>query len=63
MKIITDGTRVLEIHERELKTTPAGYERYLQEERAYLHALMSEPPEMTLKGEYMDALQKLKEEQ
>ncbi len=63
LKIITDGTRVLEIHERELKTTPADYERYLQEERAYLHALMSEPPEMTLKGEYMDALQKLEEEQ
>ncbi|KAI0644812.1 hypothetical protein C8Q79DRAFT_912370 [Trametes meyenii] len=45
LQTIASGTRELDIYARDLKTTPADYEQYLKDERAYLRALKVEPPE------------------
>ncbi|KAI0682682.1 hypothetical protein C8T65DRAFT_713785 [Cerioporus squamosus] len=61
LQIVAEGTRALQVCALELKTSAEDYERYLEEEREYLRGLMEEPPEVALKIEYMEALQKLEE--
>lgn len=50
------------MYAQDLKTTPADYEQYLEQERAYLRGLKAEPPEFSLKCEYIEALQELEKE-
>ncbi|KAI0354456.1 hypothetical protein OH77DRAFT_1456513 [Trametes cingulata] len=59
LRAIEDGVKKLEIYERDLNTTPEDYERYYREECEYLRGLKSEPPEVGLKFEYVQALQEL----
>ncbi|CDO77993.1 hypothetical protein BN946_scf184711.g3 [Trametes cinnabarina] len=61
LETIESGERELAIYARDLKTTPADYERYLEEERAYLRSLKAEPAEVPLKCEYIEALKKLED--
>ncbi|CDO74657.1 hypothetical protein BN946_scf184832.g1, partial [Trametes cinnabarina] len=63
LQIIDEGERVLDVLKRDLHLSAADYERYLREERKYLHSLKSEPPEVSLRGEYVEALQELEQEQ
>ncbi|OBZ67902.1 hypothetical protein A0H81_12134 [Grifola frondosa] len=56
--IIKEGTRALRTFSQELKTNEADYERYLEQERAYLRSLQSEPPEVELTVEYLKALRR-----
>ena len=49
------------MYARELGIGPSDYEAYLEQERVYLRSLMAEPPEVVLKVQYMDALQKLED--
>ncbi|KAJ2968160.1 hypothetical protein NUW54_g13303 [Trametes sanguinea] len=62
LQIIEEGTRALAIYEQDLQTGAADYERYLVQEREYLFGLKSEPPELALKFEYIEALQLLEQE-
>ncbi|KAI0366036.1 hypothetical protein BV20DRAFT_1056040 [Pilatotrama ljubarskyi] len=61
LRAIEDGVKKLEIYERDLKTTAEDYERYYREECEYLRGLKSEPPEVSLKFEYVQALQELEQ--
>ncbi|KAH9923377.1 uncharacterized protein B0H18DRAFT_1085727 [Fomitopsis serialis] len=59
LKIISNETKVFEVLGRQLGTTPADYEKYLVEERAYLEGLKSEPPEVARRLDYIEALMML----
>ena len=61
LQIVEEGKRALDIYARELEIGPAEYESYLEQERAYLRSLMAEPPEVALRVQYMEALQKLED--
>ncbi|KIY49673.1 hypothetical protein FISHEDRAFT_40870 [Fistulina hepatica ATCC 64428] len=59
LRIISNHGAELSVLEDKLKTTAQDYEDYLSQERAYLDSLRREPPEVTQKFEYMEALERL----
>ncbi|OBZ70738.1 hypothetical protein A0H81_09523 [Grifola frondosa] len=59
LSIIEERTHTVQILEKELKTTQADYEAYLQEECVYLQSLKSEPSEVALVIDYLKALHHL----
>ncbi|KAL7284497.1 hypothetical protein ACG7TL_001788 [Trametes sanguinea] len=62
LRIIDEGERVLDVYSRDLNLSAADYERYLDEERAYLQRLRAEPADVSLKCEYIEALQELEQQ-
>ncbi|KAH9918795.1 uncharacterized protein B0H18DRAFT_1122870 [Fomitopsis serialis] len=59
LDIMYDDMKVVEVLGQQLGTNEADYERYLVEERAYLAGLKSEPPEVTQRLDYIEALMTL----
>lgn len=57
---ISTNTQQLEALENTLKTGPADYDRFLEEERQYFISRKSEPPEVYQTVEYMELLLKLR---
>jgi hypothetical protein len=63
LKIIRDDGADLKLLAARLGTTPDDYVRYLKEEKAYLEGLRIEPEDVTLRLEYLEALQDLEDAQ
>jgi hypothetical protein len=59
LRIINEDSYALQALSAELGIGPADYERYLEEERAFLKGLRTEPVEVTNEIAYIEALQKL----
>ncbi|KIY47547.1 hypothetical protein FISHEDRAFT_45033 [Fistulina hepatica ATCC 64428] len=60
LRRIEDNVPQLAMLEERLHTTADDYERYLQEERTYLHGLKKEPPDVAQRFEYMEALDRFR---
>ena len=59
LEIIDDISTDLRTIQTNLDITFDDFERYMQEERTYLLGLKSEPPQETLRFQYVEALQDL----
>ncbi len=61
LRIVSEDAADLEVLSAKLGTTAEDYERDVVQERLYLENLKSEPPEVSTKRDYLDALQDLNE--
>ncbi|KIY52351.1 hypothetical protein FISHEDRAFT_35449 [Fistulina hepatica ATCC 64428] len=59
LRTIADSGFQLRLLEEKLHTSAADYQRHLDEERAYFQGLLKEPPEVSQRFEYLEALERL----
>jgi hypothetical protein len=59
LRVIKTNTAELNVINLQLGLQPADYDRFLAEERTYLHGLKKEPEEDVLHFEYVAALEDL----
>jgi hypothetical protein len=63
LRIVQDDGADLKSLEARLGTSADDYARYLREEKAYLEGLKSEPEDVALRLDYLEALQDLEDAQ